>query len=346
MKFFLLIVTLLVSRSIFSQENGIKLLPPDQGYIYHGAFPFMGKTEDIVTKENIILFESLAGKDIAWVNFSNNWYNGIKFPSKEVELINSLGKIPYIRLMPRSNYNTFQKDTLYSIDNILKGRFDKQIRKWAQDAAAKNIPLMLDFGPEMNGNWFQWSGIHNGGSTKGPENYVSAYRHIIDIFRDEKAINITWIFHPNNVSTPDEKWNSMEAYYPGDDYIDWIGMSVYGSQRQGTFWYQFDDVMIRGYESLKKVSTKKPMAVLEFGVIEDPVKGNKAEWIVSALSSLISKRYPLIKAISYWQSEFQNTDGTISDLKINSSEYSLRAYRNLIQSILFLDKVKMGKSEE
>lgn len=345
---------MLISGSIFSQENGIKLLPPADGYIYHGAFPFMGNTEDEVTKDRIEMFEQLAGKKIAWVNFSNNWYKGIVFPARDVQLINSLGKIPYIRMMPRSNYNTFQTDPLYTYDNILKGKFDKQLHKWAADARDKNVPLMLEFGTEVNGNWFPWSGSWNGGRYKdfgdkneadGPEKFRETYRYIIDIFRDEKAYNITWVFHPNGVSAPDEAWNSADAYYPGDDYIDWIGVSVYGSQHPGTYWYEFDDVMSKAYSSLKKISTKKPMAVFEFGVTEDPAKGNKAEWIVSALSSFISKRYPLIKAISYFQTEFKNTDGTISDLKINSSESSLSAYKNLIQSIVFLDKAKMGKVE-
>ncbi len=346
---------MLISGSMNAQNNSVKLLPPDEGYIYHGAFPYMGNTEDVVTKEKIELFDSLAGKKTAWVNFSNNWYTGIIFPSKEVELINSMGKIPYIRLMPRSDFNTYKKDTLYTLDNIINGKFDKKLSIWARAARDKNIPLMLDFAPEMNGSWFQWSGIHNGGRSMsygdksledGPEKYRIAYRHIIDIFRKEKALSITWLFHPNNVSDPEEKWNSMSAYYPGDDYIDWIGMSVYGSQRPGTYWYSFDEAMSKGYNALSLVSSVKPMAVLEFGVVDDPQSGNKGEWMVSALSAFINKRYPLIKAISYWQTEFTNSNGTFSDLKINSSDGSLNAYRNLIQSIIFIEKAKLGKVTE
>ncbi|CAN5475222.1 glycosyl hydrolase [soil metagenome] len=349
---FIFIFFILINSTLNAQNGGLKLLPPDEGYIYHGAFPFMGNTEDVVSKDRIEMFESAAGKKIAWVNFSNNWYNGIIFPSNEVRLISSMGKVPYIRLMPRSDYNTFKPDALYTYDNILKGKFDKELHKWAADAGKTGIPLMIEFGTEVNGNWFPWSGIWNGGRTKsfgdkdladGPEKFRETYRHIIDIFRDEKAYNITWVYHPNGVSAPDESWNSVDAYYPGDDYIDWIGVSVYGSQHPGTYWYEFDDIMSKSYNSMKKISTNKPMAVFEFGVTEDPTVGNKAEWIVSALSSFISRRYPLIKAISYFQTDFKNSDGTITDLKINSSESSQSAYRNLIQSILFVEKAKIGR---
>ena len=91
----------------------------------------------------------------------------------------------------------------------------------------------------------------------------------------------------------------MSAYYPGDDYIDWIGISVYGSLQPGeerTFTQNFDAI----YPEFSAISTEKPLAILEFGVTEGSATGDKAAWIQDALESIKNGRYPRIKAISWW----------------------------------------------
>src|ERR1051326_6832172 len=57
-----------------------------------------------------------------------------------------------------------------------------------------------------------------------------AYRYVVDCVRARGASNIKWMFHTNNYPYPYEVWNSAAAYYPGSDYVDWLGLSVYGQQ--------------------------------------------------------------------------------------------------------------------
>jgi hypothetical protein len=52
----------------------------------------------------------------------------------------------------------------------------------------------------------------------------------------------------------------------------------------------------------------------------------KAEWITHGLT-LFRTRYPRIKAAVYWHERWQNADGSYSNLRVNSSVESLRAYR-------------------
>jgi beta-mannanase len=75
----------------------------------------------------------------------------------------------------------------------------------------------------------------------------------------------------NAGSFPDEEWNSMASYYPGDDYVDWIGISVYGPQSRKQarqYWETFTDLMDEYYPELAALSSDKPLAVVEFGVTE------------------------------------------------------------------------------
>lgn len=328
------------SLSVYS-----KLIPPIIG-VYHSAFPDLMGTEDKVSIYKIRRFEKLSGKHIVWAYFSNNWIKGIKFPKSKVRTISRAGSIPFIRLMPRTTFDEGAPDPVYTMQKILNGDFDLSLIQWGIDAKNANIPLIVEFGTEVNGDWFPWNGRWNGGSITteygdpnvpdGPERFRNAYRHIIDIFRAQDVQNITWVYHINAGSDPAEHWNSMAAYYPGDDYIDWIGVSVYGPQIPGDDWQSFTDILDGAYPELTAISDTKPLAVLEFGVVEQGIAENKAQWIRDALQAIKSNRYPRIKAISYWHSKWRNDDRSISNMKIDSSPEALLAYKEIIQDPFFV----------
>lgn len=353
----LLILLLLYSCSKQNDEQvtslHVKLLPPTYG-VYHSCYPDFSDAEDSVNIAAILNFEALAGKEILWVYFSNNWWKGVKFPKKEVELIHSLGKIPHIRMMPRSNDVGNAIDPIFSMQNIINGDFDAALTQWAIDARETMIPLNLEFGIEVNGNWFPWNGGWNGGGTTneygnlyesdGPERFKDAYRHIINIFRENHVDNATWFFHVNYDNSPNIAWNAMKEYYPGDDYIDWIAISVYGIQEPNSTedWNTFEQILDGAYSEFSAISANKPLSINEFGVCEAPNLGNKADWIANALQVISSGKYPRIKAISYWNEVWQNNDGSISDLRINSDSASLNAYKINIADSFFVSTPVFG----
>jgi hypothetical protein len=254
-----------------------KLQIPPHRSIYHAANPDFGETEDNVTSERIKSFEALAQKKIIWAYFSNNWYNDIRFPLSQVRTIHENGKIPFIRLMTRSDFKEGVPDPLYTMQNIIDGKFDKALSQWAMDAKKTEMPLLVEFGTEVNGDWFPWNGSYNGGGTTelygdknkpdGPERFRDAYRHIIDLFRSHGVDNITWFFHVDAFDQPKNSWNSIDQYYPGDTYIDWIGISVYGPQTKDETYCSFVEIMDQVYPELTKISNK-PIAILEWGITE------------------------------------------------------------------------------
>jgi len=325
----------------------LSLIPPTSG-AYHSAFPDFGGTEDEVSADRIIDFENLVQKKIVWAYFSNNWLEGIEFPEASVRVIHDQGVIPFIRMMAWSSFERPLPDPAYTMQRIIDGDLDTDLHRWARSAKAVGIPLIVEFGTEVNGNWFPWNGQHNGGEdTKGygdpslpdgPERFRDAYRHIIDICRNEGATDITWVFHVNANSVPRESWNTMAAYYPGDGYIDWIGISVYGPQEPGEEWELFSEIMDTVYPELAAISNEKPLAVLEYGVVDDPDTGDKPSWIHDALQSVRSGRYARIKAMSYWHEGWENEDGTISNMRLDSSPEALAAYREEIASPFFMSE--------
>lgn len=330
-----------------------KLLPPTHG-VYHSCYPDFTDSEDSVNIPSILSFETLAQKQLVWVYFSNNWWRGVKFPKKEVELIHSLGKIPHIRMMPRSNDVGNGPDPVFSLQKIIDGDFDAALTQWAIDARETMIPLNLEFGIEVNGNWFPWNGSWNGGGSTaeygdafepdGAERFKDAYRHIINLFRKNHVDNATWFFHVNYDNAPNFAWNEMKKYYPGDEYIDWIAISVYGIQNPNDTenWKTFEQILDDAYVEFTSISASKPLSINEFGVCEAPALGNKADWINNALNVIKSGKYSRIKAISYWNEIWQNEDGSFSDLQINSSPDALNAYQTAIADSFFVSNPRFA----
>lgn len=262
-------------KSTLNFSNNI-LQAPSNG-VYHGAFPDFGGEESLVTEQRIFDFEALAAKKIAWAYFSDNWLDNVSFPYDEVTTIHTAGRVPFIRMMARSDFEEAGSDPVYTMQNIINGDFDVQLKAWATEAGNIGYPLLVEFGTEVNGNWFPWNGEHNGAGIKdqygdptladGPERFRDAYRHIIDIFKAQSVSNVTWFFHVDAHSEPNVAWNSIENYYPGDDYIDWLGVSVYGPQLPTEDFESFTEILDGVYPKLTALSDK-PIAVLEFAVTE------------------------------------------------------------------------------
>jgi len=265
-----------VTTCLFN-DNTNKLMPVSNK-IYLSAFPFFAGTEDEVTAEHITEFESLAKKEIAWAYFSNNWLDSLVFPKNAVDIITAEGKTPFIRLMFRSIFEENQADPKYKMLDVVNGLYDSAIVAWAQAAANCGINILVEFGTEVNGNWFSWNGAYYGGGTTGnygdvnypdgPEIFRDAYRRIINLCDSNGADNITWFYHFDDESEPQEWWNTPAYYYPGDDYIDWIGVSIYGPFQRGDKYIKPRELISTAYKELKSVSVNKPYAILEFGVTE------------------------------------------------------------------------------
>jgi len=265
---------LYLSKSQFT--NGKLQAIPNKKY--YGSFPEFVSEEDIVTKDKIIEYDELGEKPMAWVYFSNNWTNDITFPAQYVEIIKNLGKTPFIRLAPRTIFEQYKPDPKYTMQDIIDGVYDEELQQWASDAKNCETNLLIEFGTEINGAWFSWNGLYHGGGTTdnygdnsypdGPERFRDAYRHIIDIFNEEGADNITWFFHIDDLIEPNEWWNHPEYYYPGDQYIDWIGISAYSLMIPDDDYIEPEYLLEQADSLMRAVSTTKPFAILEFGVSE------------------------------------------------------------------------------
>ena len=333
-------------KEVQKKETKLKLDTPKNDQIYFGAYTSFGDDENNVTKTNIEAFEKNAKKEISWVYFSNSWQDGITYPRETIQNIHKLGKVPFVRFLPRRSEEEDKANKTMITQDIIDGKFDKALIKWAQEAKEENIPILMDFGLEMTGFWMSWCGKWQGaGETTqygdpsypdGPERFRDAYRHIIDIFRAQGTQNITWFFHPDIQRMPDKEWNSAKYYYPGDDYIDWIGVSIYGAQFNNEKWKTFSNSLEEQYQWIEEISSTKPLAVLEIGVADKRKDGDKATWYKDTFTNILAHSYLNFSAFVYWDERWENEDGSITNLKIDSSKEALKAFQEGISDSRFV----------
>jgi hypothetical protein len=329
---------------------GTKLVPPEKG-AYPGAYMDAGHTEDSIRLEAIEEFSRLVGKDLAIVAFSSYW--GQKsFPESQARMVAQYGAVPLIFWSPWDvPYVQNRGPDAASLLEILSGKWDAYIDNWGVSARQHGGPVLVAFANEMNGSWFPWSGVLYGagrpgqvgpGTFQGPETFKKAFRYVVTRVRAVGASNVSWVFHANNTSDPDEPWNKMAQYWPGSEYVDWIGLSAYGKQYPGPNWPRAKLVIQGPYAEACALDPEKPVIFAEWGIGEFPHQGSKAEWISEALNAM-EHEMPRLKAAVYWHERWQNQDESVSNLRVHSSRESLHAYSNLMQRPFWVSDPVIGK---
>ena len=337
-----LILALLLAAACRKQEAAppgpMTLAVPAQG-AYTGAFIEFGDTEDDVTLDGIEEFEKLVGKHQAIIASSSYWGEQ-SFPTANVNLIFRHGSIPLIFWSPWNR--PYQEDLgpdKFSLNNIADGKWDAYIDKWGEAAHAFGHPMLVSFGNEMNGDWFPWSGGWYHGNQpvpgtkpaqyQGAELFKRAYRRVVDRVRAKGGANVLWVFHVMNYSYPQDGWNMASQYYPGPDYVDWLGLSVYGEQYMDDPWEEnFAPLLDWPYDELCKLDPNKPIMLTEWGIGEYPMHGNKAKFMKGAFEDMRTKTR--LKAAIYWNERWENEDDSYSNLRVNSTVESLAVYRSCV----------------
>ena len=317
-------------------EGPVSLVMPANG-AYTGAYVDFGDGESHVTYDALTNFEEMTGKHLAVVAFGNFWGEQ-QFPKKTMDILTAYGAVPLVFWSPWDKpYDERRGPDKFNLPAILAGKWDAYIDQWADAARQYGKPMLVSWGLEMNGNWFPWSGAYYGAGTvvgqkngqilyAGPEVVKRAFRYVVDRVRARKANNILWGFHANHYGPPEEPWNSLASYYPGANYVDWLGLSVYGKMSSDEGWSMLHHNLDAAYNELCKLDPVKPVIIAEWGVGEFP-PSDKGKFIREGFKELQS-RYPRVRAAAYWNERWENLDGSFSNLHVNSSPESLAAYRS------------------
>jgi beta-mannanase len=211
----------------------------------------------------------------------------------------------------------------YALRTIIRGDHDRYIRDYARGAAKWGRPMYIRLMHEMNGNWYGWGVGVNGNR---PGEYVKAWRHIHDIFEQERATNVKWVWSPHVVT---EDWplnQPLSDLYPGHRYVDWVAMDGYnwGNTRPdwNTKWSSFEEIFGGTYAEMNRLAPSKPIMIAETASTEQG--GNKALWIRETFQKTLPQKFPKVRAVLWFHSRWDN------DWPVDTSQSSLGAYREVL----------------
>ena len=210
----------------------------------------------------------------------------------------------------------------FSFKSILNGNHDDYINSFAKQIKAYKGPVILIPFSELNGNWNPWSGTTNGNS---PEEAVLAFRYVHKFF--DNVPNVKFGLALNANSVPDTYENRIEAYYPGPEYVDYIGLDGFN---MGQPWDSFSDLFNKPLNTLSKYN--KPMFIFSFASAQGK---NKSAWLNDALNVQMPK-YPLLKGFVYFNQDKERNwllwsdQETLSVFKDYVSRQSLLLDTNII----------------
>lgn len=257
---------------------------------YDGGIP--------ATLEGIERLEERLGTTLPLIQFYTAWGDkpDQQFPLVLANAIADMGSIPVITWEPwLSDFESGRHPHIalrdirekHGMASIARGDYDFYVDGWAAAAARFRHPLFLRFGHEMNDAYrYPWGPQNN---TK--EEYIAAWRHVVERFRMAQAENVFWVWSPHVAY---EFW---EQYYPGDSFVDWVATGVlnFGPIAQWSKWWTFAEIFGAKYPALS--SFGKPIMIAEFGSLA--VGGDRTAWYTAALTELREK-YPAVASLLFF----------------------------------------------
>ncbi|HUE77205.1 MAG TPA: glycosyl hydrolase [Longimicrobiales bacterium] len=224
------------------------------------------------------------------------------FPRRVLDAIATLGSIPVVtwepwlstfepRLHPQLPLRA-ERDR-NGLSGVARGDYDFYIDAWAREAAAFQRPILVRFAHEMNDPYrYPW-GPHN----NAPQDFIGAWRRVVDRFRAAGATNVLWVWSPHVA------YAGYEVYWPGDDYVDWVGTGVlnYGTVAYWSGWWSFQEIFGTRYDFLAGFG--KPIMIAELASLT--VGGDRADWYRQAFSDL--GRYPAVRALLFFHVDDDRT---------------------------------------
>lgn len=145
--------------------------------------------------------------------------------------------------------------------NTTNGDYDAIIDTFTAWAVAANIPVYLRIG-------YEFDGPHN---MLEPGEYKNAYRYIVDRIRAGGGDNVAFVWH--SYANITYLGHPVAAWYPGDAYVDWVGVSIFsGHFVEGVAIAELDNVidLAKGY--------KKPVMVAESTPNGGIIPGSYRTW--------------------------------------------------------------------
>jgi mannan endo-1,4-beta-mannosidase len=246
------------------------------------------------------------------------YYSGWKEPFQTVfaQAVHAHGAVTMVQIDP----------TDFSVSRIAAGHYDNYLRSYADSVRRFGQPVVIGFGHEMNAPWYTWGYGQTPAAT-----FVAAWRHVVTLFRDQGAHNVTWLWtlqadEPGTAPT-------IAPWWPGRQYVTWVGIDGYYYRPSDTFSSVFGKTITQ-----VRILTGKPLLLSETAV--GPQAGQSAK-IGDLFNGM--REYGTLGLV--WFDIAQNDGIYHQDWHIEDNPTAASAFRHRASS-LNLARVGLARSRE
>ena len=249
---------------------------------------FDSPTRNVISNESMILIYHTHGDDFNL--YYENFLKDAQRDGKAVEIAYNMGANPASDI----GMINMSASAVSSFADIL--------------AKYPDVPMYFRFAGEVNA----WE------VKPGAEDYKNAFRTVAGIIRS-KAPHVAMVYGINFVSSWDSNFTD---YYPGDEYVDWVGVSLYCKKQFAdtsatTFKEKLNEIMFYVGDSaqpvlmmdeiVKTFGDRKPIMIFESGATGHTVSTGEysEQWANGRIAKIINylpMKYPQIKMIGYFDS--------------------------------------------
>lgn len=304
--------------------------------------------------DQVRAMEAWQGKRHAVINLFTDWCNRSKTLDNLFKLqlpaIWANGSVPLISWEPYLCSATATPDNVEVA--AARGDHDAYLNAWANRLKAfvsgpdgslgtpDDRRVYLRLAHEMNGNWYPWGAAVGANSAA---DYVLMWQRVRGIFWQKglDARTVQWIWAVNNEDVGSTR---AEDYYPGDAYVDWIGIDGYnwGASQSWSAWRTPEQTFGPMISRLRAI-TSRPLALTETastsaqpGVVDVAAK---SQWITQLFAYSTA---PLTNVrMLVWFNQDKETDwavfgGTHGDESYRSGRTTYKAYsayRNAVKGV-------------
>jgi hypothetical protein len=266
-----------------------------------GAFANPGnhQLDSVGTQQAVQRLESLIRRRVDIVSSFVAWDE--PFPNAGHALAREVGRRPLIAWYTDGD-----------LSSVISGRADSLLRERARSCREFGSPIYVRWAAEFNDASNPCYGR--------PREFVAAWRRIVSVFRSAGATNVRWVWCPlalERAWSPADDWR---RYYPGDRFVDWLGMDGYnwGTTRSWSKWQSFRDIFGPVYSGYAR---RKPTMICEVASAQSG--GDKAAWIRDMGAGLAGP-FSRVRAVVWFHVNKEN------DWRIDSSPASLAAFRSVV----------------
>jgi len=283
-------ITLYILKLEWDKDGGGSMDTRVQKDIFLTGIFSPGIREGITPADTVAAFRKKYGQQMDIVSLYLPWGDRreCELPVGTLDSIYQQGSLPMITWEPLQKLfdeterpGTVEKEKKI-FQRIVEGDYDDFLDKFSRELKALSRPVFLRFAHEADNPYYSWS--QTGDNTA--QEFKAAWKYVHDYFSSRNAFNVIWVWNPWKAAAVDD-------YFPGTDYVDWIGVTIlnHGRKNPDSTWH----AMRQLYDPFHKKSLFRsglPVMIAEMGSL--PSEGRQLQWFREAFDS-VKIKYPEIK---------------------------------------------------